>query len=83
MRRQKGGVTMDLTNKSEQNVTYMIEAIKTKLRMASGAALNAERFDEEKYEDLKDLYDLVASKDRFSVSEIDAIVAELGKLRKA
>lgn len=73
---------MDLTQRTPEHVAYMIDAIKTKLRVASGAAIRAEHFDEEKYEDLKDIFDLVDSKDRFSVSEIDAIVSELGKLRK-
>jgi uncharacterized protein YfkK (UPF0435 family) len=31
---------------------------------------------------LKDLYDMVMSKERFSISEIEAIVSELGNLRK-
>lgn len=74
---------MDLTQCSIDNIAYMIDAIKAKLRVASGAAIKAEFFDEGKYEDLKDIYELVESKDRFSVSEIDAIVSELGKLRKS
>jgi len=74
---------VDLTQCSIDNIAYMIDAIKTKLRVASGAAIKAEFFDEGKYEDLKDIYELVESKDRFSVSEIDAIVSELGKLRKS
>jgi uncharacterized protein YfkK (UPF0435 family) len=37
---------------------------------------------EESYEDLKDLYDVVMSKEKFSISEIDAITSELGNLRK-
>jgi uncharacterized protein YfkK (UPF0435 family) len=73
---------VDLTQKSPENVEYMIEAIKTKLRVASGAAIRAEYFDAEKYEDLMDIYEHVNGKERFSVSEIDAIVQELGRLRK-
>lgn len=80
---RRGGIRMDLTRYTDEGIAYMIEAIKTKLRVASGAAIKAEFFDETKFEDLKDIYDLVSSKDRFSVSEIDAIVLELGKLRKA
>jgi uncharacterized protein YfkK (UPF0435 family) len=60
----------------------MIEAIKSKLRMASGSAMQASSFDADKYEDLKDIYDMVSSKDRFSISEVEAIVSELGRLRK-
>lgn len=73
---------MDLTRNTEESIAYMIEAIKAKLRVASGAAVKAEFFDHDRFEDLKDIYELVASKERFSVSEIDAIVSELGKLRK-
>ncbi|MGO4375096.1 DUF1128 family protein, partial [Paenibacillus sp. MCAF20] len=28
-----------------------------------------------------DLYDVVASKEKFSISEVEALVSELGKLR--
>ncbi|BBI35288.1 DUF1128 domain-containing protein [Cohnella abietis] len=72
---------MDLSQPTQENVEYMIEAIKTKLRMATGAAMQASSFTSEKYEDLKDIYDMVSSKDRFSISEVEALVSELGKLR--
>ncbi|MFS0836775.1 DUF1128 domain-containing protein [Paenibacillus sp. UNC499MF] len=74
---------MDLSAWSEQNVDYMFNEIKTKLRMATGGSIKASNFSQEQYEDLKDLYDLVMSKPNFSISEIDAITTELGKLRKA
>ncbi|MCC3375802.1 DUF1128 domain-containing protein [Cohnella sp. REN36] len=72
---------MDLSQPTQANVEYMIEAIKTKLRMASGAAMQASHFSVDKYEDIKDIYDMVASKERFSISEVEALVSELGKLR--
>ncbi|MFC5704374.1 DUF1128 domain-containing protein [Cohnella faecalis] len=72
---------MDLSNPTQANVEYMIEAIKTKLRMATGAAMQASSFSIGKYEDIKDIYDMIDSKDRFSISEVEAIVSELGKLR--
>ncbi|MDF2923256.1 MAG: hypothetical protein K0R57_2170 [Paenibacillaceae bacterium] len=74
---------MDLSRNSEESIAYMIDAIKTKLRVASGAAIRADFVNPDLFEDLKDIYELVASKERFSVSEIDAIVSELGKLRKS
>ncbi|MFD0697855.1 DUF1128 domain-containing protein [Paenibacillus sp. GCM10027628] len=74
---------MDLNTWSEANVEYMFEEIKKKLRMATGGSIKASNVKEEVYEDLKDLYDLVVSKDNFSISEIDAITSELGKIRKA
>ena len=64
----------NLMDPTAENVEFMIEAIKTKLRMASGAAMQASNFDLDKYEDMKDIYDIVASKDKFSISEVEALV---------
>jgi uncharacterized protein YfkK (UPF0435 family) len=74
---------VDLSNWSEDNVEFMYEKITRKLRMATGGAIKAGSLKQETYEDLKDLYDIVMGKENFSISEIDAITSELGKLRKA
>jgi uncharacterized protein YfkK (UPF0435 family) len=76
-------ITLDLNTWSEANVEFMFEGITRKLRMATGGSIKAANVKVEMYEDLKDLYDMVTSKDRFSISEIDAITTELGKIRKA
>jgi uncharacterized protein YfkK (UPF0435 family) len=73
---------VDLTQKSAENIEYMIEAIKQKLRIVNVGAVKSTDFNEEMYEDLKDIYDMVMRKTNFSVSELDAIASELGNLRK-
>ncbi len=73
---------MDLSTPSQENVIYMIEQIKEKLRMVNGDAMQSSAFDEGKYEDLQYLYEMVMKRDSFSPSEMNAIVAELGTLRK-
>ncbi|MEK3725808.1 MULTISPECIES: DUF1128 domain-containing protein [unclassified Paenibacillus] len=73
---------MDLTENTLANTEIMMEEIKKKLRMASGAALKASSLNDNQYEDLKDLYEMVAAKSKFSISEIEAITVELGRLRK-
>ena len=73
---------MDLNTPSIENVIYMIEQIKEKLRMVNVDAMQSDKFDEEKYEDLQYLYDMVMKRDSFSPSEMEAIVQELGSLRK-
>lgn len=73
---------MDLSKATPENAGYMMEQIASRLKMATGSALKPGAFNESAYEDLKDLYEMVMSKDRFSISEIEAIVSELGKLRK-
>ncbi|CAM5648971.1 hypothetical protein LSPH24S_07589 [Lysinibacillus sphaericus] len=45
-------------------------------------AIKSENFDERNYEDLVYLYEMVMKRDTFSPSEMQAIVAELGSLRK-
>jgi uncharacterized protein YfkK (UPF0435 family) len=74
--------TMDLSENTLANTEFMMEEIKTKLRMATGAALKATGLSDEKYEDLKDIYEMVAGKAKFSISEMEAITMELGRLRK-
>lgn len=72
----------NLEEANVDNVAYMIEAIKSKLRMASGAAMQATNFSLDKYEDLREVYEIVAGKEKFSISEVEAIVSELGQLRE-
>ena len=73
---------MDLNTPSIENVIFMIEQIKEKLRMVNVDAMQSDKFDESKYEDLQYLYEMVMKRDSFSPSEMEAIVAELGTLRK-
>ncbi|CAM3635121.1 MULTISPECIES: DUF1128 domain-containing protein [Saccharibacillus] len=73
---------MDLSNKTQENVEYMIEGIKTKLRMASGAAMQSSSFSIEQYEDIQDVYEVVMSKPTLSISEVEAVASELGRLRR-
>jgi Uncharacterized protein conserved in bacteria len=72
---------VNLEEPTQQNVEFMIETIKTKLRMATAAAMQASHFNVNQYEDIRDLYEVVAAKDKFSISEVEALVSELGKLR--
>lgn len=67
---------------SQQQVEMMIEAIKDRLKMATAQAMQASAFSVEQYEDIKDIYELVMSKSNYSISEMEAIVSELGKLRR-
>ncbi|EMA6343663.1 DUF1128 domain-containing protein [Bacillus cytotoxicus] len=73
---------MDLSVKSQENVEHMVEAIKEKLRMVNAGAMKAANFDEDRYEDLRDIYDHVMKRETFSISEMQAITEELGTLMK-
>lgn len=74
--------SVNLTEKSAENVEYMIDQIKEKLKVLNFGAIKSTHFDEEMYEELKDVYELVMKKNSFSPNEMQAIVEELGNLRK-
>ncbi|NGM85139.1 DUF1128 family protein [Paenibacillus sp. 7124] len=73
---------MDLTKPTEGNIEYMIEGIKTKLKMASAAAMQSSAFSLDKYEDIRDIYEVVMDSERLSIAQVEALVSELGRLRK-
>ncbi|NEU29405.1 DUF1128 domain-containing protein [bacterium LRH843] len=73
---------MDLTINTRENIEFMLEEIKDKLHIVNAGALNSKSFYTDNYEDLREIYELVIRKKSFSVSELDAIVSELGRLRK-
>ncbi|RXI98038.1 DUF1128 domain-containing protein [Anaerobacillus alkaliphilus] len=73
---------MNLKETSRENIEFMITNIKEKLQVVNSGAMRAESFDTDNYEDLVEFYEMIMNKKSFSVSEIDAIVSELGRLRK-
>lgn len=73
---------MDLSQKSTENVVFMIEQIKEKLKVLNLGAIKPSHFDEEMYEELKEIYEMVLRKNSFSPNEMQALVEELGNLRK-
>ncbi|WOV86629.1 DUF1128 domain-containing protein [Sporosarcina oncorhynchi] len=73
---------MDLSQPTPENVSYMIEKIKDKLRMVNVDAMRSESFNTEKYEDLVYMYEMVMKRETITPNEMQAIAAELGSLRK-
>lgn len=76
-------MSRELDTASESNLEFMVEEIKKKLKMAAVSAIKPGHFDLLQYDDLRDIYELVASKSAFSISEMESLVTELGRLRKS
>ena len=72
----------DLSVKSTENIKFMINAIQEKLQMINSSALRADSFPDSSYDDLVEIYEMVMSKNRFSPSEMQAIVEKIGNRRK-
>ncbi|WP_062197825.1 DUF1128 domain-containing protein [Massilibacterium senegalense] len=74
---------MDFSVKSKENIKKMIACIQDKLQMVNRAVLQPEDIDMKYYDELLEVYEMIAKKDSFSVSEINAIIDELRTFRKA
>ncbi len=72
---------MNLEQASPENLEIIIEEIKTKLKVVSIAAIKSTHFDLNRYDELYEIYDVVKGIEQFSISEIEQLVKELGKLR--
>jgi uncharacterized protein YfkK (UPF0435 family) len=81
-KKQERTETMDLSKKSSENLEYMIEKIKEKLKVLNLGAIKPSHFDEEYYEEIKEIYDMIMRKNSFSPSEMQALAEELGNLRR-
>lgn len=57
---------MDLSKKSAENVKYMVEKIKEKLKVLNFDAIKPSYFSEEWYDELKEIYEMVMRKTRLA-----------------
>lgn len=73
---------VDLSQNTPEAIEYMIGKIVEKLKMVNVSAIRSNSLDEEKYEELRDIYEMVMSKQNFSPSQMQAIAEEIGRLRK-
>lgn len=73
---------MDLSVKSDENIDYMLTKIKKKLQLVNEGMIQSENYDTDQYQEIREIYELVMSKPSVSISEMEAILGELGQLRK-
>lgn len=73
---------MALSNNTPDNIHDLIKEITKKLKMVNAEAIQSSDYSEDQYEELKEIYEMVMKKQSFSPNEMQAIVEELGYLRK-
>src|SRR5699024_2699840 len=76
------GHFMNLNEPTEENLTFILEELSKKLKVANKSLLDPEDYDLDKYSDLKMMYDVLHNKETLSPSETDAFVKELSATRK-
>ncbi|WP_096189159.1 DUF1128 domain-containing protein [Evansella halocellulosilytica] len=67
--------------KNRENMTLMIEEIISQLKVVNAGAIRPEDYSLDRFEDVQEIHTMVMKKPSFSVSEMDAIVTELGSMR--
>ncbi|MCD5322653.1 MULTISPECIES: DUF1128 domain-containing protein [Pontibacillus] len=73
---------MDLSNPTNENLVFMINTLAEQLQVVNRGLMDPEDYDIQHYDDIKDMYDMVQmKKGQLSVSELQAVVGELGKYR--
>ncbi|KGX93196.1 hypothetical protein N781_12365 [Pontibacillus halophilus JSM 076056 = DSM 19796] len=74
---------MNLSEATQENLAFVINGLAEDLQVVNRSIMDAEDYDIRYYDQIKDLYDMVQMKGQLSVSEIQAVVGELGKYRKS
>ncbi|MFC5466858.1 DUF1128 domain-containing protein [Lederbergia graminis] len=73
---------MDLSVNTQENIDFMVNEIVSKLKMVNIGALQLQSLDDDLYEELCEIYEMVMKKNNFSPNEMQALAEELGRLRK-
>jgi uncharacterized protein YfkK (UPF0435 family) len=73
---------MNLENPTKENLSIMLNELADRLSVVNRSLLDPEDYDLTKYEDIKFLYDMILKKGNLSVSETQAFIEELRKVRK-
>lgn len=73
---------MNLENPSKENIEHIVNTLTRHLTLVNASLIQPDHFGVEQYEDLLDIYYMVTKKGKLTLSELDAVLTELGKLRK-
>lgn len=73
---------MNLEEKSEENLAYIIEEMGKMLQVVNDSIMDPKDYDIDSYHELKSLYDLLKQKGKLTVPETNAFIEELSKYRK-
>lgn len=72
---------MDLSTASQENLQYILNELSEKLNVANRILMDEKHYDLNKYDDLKDLYDIVLTRPQLTLAETDAFIDELRNIR--
>jgi uncharacterized protein YfkK (UPF0435 family) len=82
-RKRQGGFTMNLETPCKENLVYLINEIKSRLKLVNTALIDPQEYRLEDYAEILALYQMIRRKnDRLTMMEIEGVLEELGQLRR-
>ncbi len=74
---------MNLETPTIENLTYLVESIKSQLKVANASIIEVNDFRLEDYDEIREIFQLIDKrKGQLTMMEIDEILAEIGRLRQ-
>ena len=73
---------MSLENQTKENLALILNDLADRLSVVNRSIMDVEDYDLSKYEEIKFLYEMIVQKGNLSVSETQAFIEELSKVRK-
>lgn len=75
------GAKMDLTEKTPENVAYMLDKMSEQLDVANRIVFDPKGYDLAKYDEIKMMYDMIMKRRNLSAAETTAFIDELRNVR--
>ncbi len=75
------GARMDLTEKTSENVAYMLGKMSEQLGVANRIVFDPKGYDLSKYDEIKMMYEMIMTKRNLSAAETSALIDELRSVR--
>lgn len=72
---------MDLSIANQKNLQFILDELSQKLNVANRILMDEKHYDLNKYDDLKNLYDMVLTRNQLTLAETDAFIDELRHIR--
>lgn len=72
---------MDLSTASQENLKFILNELSEKLNVANRILMDEKHYDLNKYDDLKNLYEMVLTRNQLTLAETDAFIDELRNIR--
>lgn len=73
---------MNLKEATYENMAFMLNDLKKRLRMVNVSLIDPEDFRLDDYAEVRDIYEMVVRRPQLTTMQLEGVLTELGELRK-